>query len=136
MPPIKLSKEEIVLLTKAYKEVFEFIAKPENLPLWTSAFSKADNKLANMVTPNGQLRIKLKTIVSKESGTVDWVMTMPDSTIGKALSRITRNRDEAIYTFVLLAPPVHLEKLEEVLSAQKLLLSQELEELKKILETK
>ena len=116
-----------------HRKVFEFVAKPENLPLWTKAFTKADNKSAVMVTPNGELKIVLKTVVSKEFGTVDWIMTMPDGSIGKAFSRITENGNSTVYSFVLLAPPVSLEELEGALEAQKLLLADELLELKNLL---
>ena len=119
-----------------HRKVFEFVAKPENLPLWTKAFTKAENKSAVMVTPNGELKIVLKTIVSKEFGTVDWIMTMPDGSIGKAFSRITENGNSTVYSFVLLAPPVPLEELEGALEAQKLLLADELLELKILLEAK
>lgn len=119
-----------------HRKVFEFVAKPENLPLWTKAFTKADNKSATMVTPNGELSIKMETIVSKDSGTVDWVMKMPDGSIGKAFSRISENGKGTIYSFVLLAPPVPLEQLEGALSAQKLLLAEELINLKSLLEAK
>ena len=119
-----------------HRKVFEFVAKPENLPLWTKAFTKADNKSAVMVTPNGELKIVLKTVVSKEFGTVDWIMTMPDGSIGKAFSRITENGNSTVYSFVLLAPPVPLEELEGALEAQKLLLADELSELKNLLEHK
>ncbi|MFK5974836.1 MAG: hypothetical protein QM485_16355, partial [Flavobacteriaceae bacterium] len=86
------------------------------------------------VTPNGDLNIEMKTIISKDLGTVDWIMTMPDGSIGKAFSRITENGSSTIYSFVLLAPPVSLEQLEGALSAQKLLLADELVDLKKLLE--
>lgn len=119
-----------------HRKVFEFVAKPENLPLWTKAFTKADNNSAMMVTPNGELSIEMKTIVSKDLGTVDWIMTMPDGSIGKAFSRITENRNSTVYSFILLAPPVPLEELEGALSAQKLLLADELIELKNLLEPK
>jgi len=119
-----------------HRKVFEFIAKPENLPLWTKAFTKADNKSATMLTPNGDLSIEMKTIVSKDLGTVDWIMTMPDGSIGKAFSRISENGNTTVYSFVLLAPPVPLEQLEGALSAQKLLLADELIELKNLLESK
>ena len=119
-----------------HKEVFEFVAKPENLPLWTKAFTKADNKSATMVTPNGELNIKMETIASKNLGTVDWIMTMPDGSIGKAFSRISENGNTTIYSFILLAPPVPLEQLEGALSAQKLLLADEMIDLKNLLETK
>ncbi len=119
-----------------HKEVFKFVAKPENLPLWTKAFTKADNKSAIMATHNGELRIKMQTIVSEDLGTVDWIMTMPDGSIGKAFSRISENGDTTIYSFILLTPPVPLEQLEGALSAQKLLLADELVDLKNLLETK
>ena len=117
-----------------HKKAFDFIAKPENLPLWTKAFTKADNKSATMVTPNGNLSIEMETIVSKDLGTVDWIMTMPDGSIGKAFSRISENGNTSVYSFVLLAPPVPLEQLEGALSAQKLLLADELIDLKNLLE--
>jgi len=119
-----------------HRIVFDFVAKPENLPLWTKAFAKADNKTAAMVTPNGELNIEMETIVSKYTGTVDWVMKMPDGSFGKAFSRISENGNGAIYSFVLLAPPVPLEQLEGALSAQKILLADELVNLKNLLEAK
>jgi len=51
-----------------YKDVFKFVSKPENLPLWTNAFAKADESTATLVTPQGQLPIGLKIITSAESG--------------------------------------------------------------------
>lgn len=77
-------------------DVFEFVANTKNLPLWTKAFAKADDKSAVMVTPNGEMRIELETISSKKFGIVDWVMTMPDRSIGKAFSRITVNGNSTI----------------------------------------
>ncbi len=117
-----------------YKKVFEFIANPQNLPLWTNAFSKADESSAVMATPMGEMSIGLKTISSKEAGNIDWIMTMPDGSVGKAYSRISQNGDSSIYSFVLLAPPVPLEQLEGALSSQMLILAEELKKLKNILE--
>ena len=119
-----------------YKEVFEYVANPENLSSWTKAFSRADNRSASLVTPNGELDIEMKTEISKEVGTVDWIMTMPDGSVGKAHSRICKNGNACIYSFVLLAPPVPLEEVEGALSAQKLMLAEELVALKNILEAK
>lgn len=114
--------------------VFEFIAKPENLPLWKNAFSKANQNTASMITPAGELNIKLETLVSKNEGTVDWIMTMPNGSIGKAYSRVSENGENTIYSFMLLAPPVPLEQLEGALFAQKTILAEELKNLKRILE--
>ena len=122
-------------INRTPNKVFEFIATPENLSLWTNAFSKANQTSAIMVTPNGELTIELETRTSKENGTIDWIMTMPDGSIGKAFSRVLENGENAIYSFVLLAPPVPLEQLEGALTAQKTVLAEELKKLKKILET-
>lgn len=116
--------------------VFEFIAKPENLPLWTNAFSSADQASAIMVTPAGEMNIELETLISKSEGTIDWIMGMPDGSKGKAYSRVTDNNGNAIYSFVLLAPPVPLEQLEGALADQKATLAKELVALKGILENK
>lgn len=113
---------------------FDYISQPSNLPKWTNAFSRADATTADLVTPNGEVPIKLQTVVSRDAGSVDWLMTFPDGSTGAAYSRITPNGDdEAIYSFVLMAPPVPLEALEGALEAQKGILSTELEELKGIL---
>lgn len=117
-----------------YKDVFEFVSKPKNLPLWTNAFAKADDKTAILVTPQGQLPIGLKTIISTELGTVDWIMKMPDGSVGKAYSRVSENGASTIYSFTLLAPPVPLEQIEGALAAQKELLAKELIDLKKTME--
>ncbi len=52
-----------------------------------------------MVTPNGELSIEMETKVSKNSGTVDWIMTMPDGSVEKAFSRISENGNASIYSF-------------------------------------
>ena len=121
-------------INRTANNVFDFIAKPENLSLWTNAFAKADQSSAIMVTPNGEFPIGLETLISKENGTIDWVMTMPDGSIGKAFSRVSENGKNAVYSFVLLAPPVPLEELEGALAAQKIILAEELKDLKIILE--
>ena len=121
-------------LTVSANVAFDYISQPSNLPKWTNAFSRADATTADLVTPNGEVPIKLQTVVSRDAGNVDWLMTFPDGSTGAAYSRITPNGDdEAIYSFVLMAPPVPLEALEGALEAQKGILSGELEELKGIL---
>jgi hypothetical protein len=118
----------------SYGKVFDFVSKPQNLVLWTKTFVKADDKTAVINTPDGELNIKLETIISKDFGTVDCIMTMPDGNIEKAFSRVIENGKSAIYSFVFLAPRVPLENLEGMLKAQKLVLTEELTKLKEILE--
>lgn len=114
-------------------KVFPYIADPKNLPKWTKAFAKADEKSALMVTPNGQLQVGLRTEASRERGTIDWHMTMPDGTAASAFSRVTPNGKGSVYTFVLMAPPVPIEQVEGTLQQQKELLRQELGNLQRIL---
>jgi hypothetical protein len=117
------------------EKVFNFIADPLNLPKWTNAFKDANDKSALFVTPAGEMKIGLETKASKESGTIDWYMKMPDGSVGKAYSRVVENSDgKSIYSFILLAPPVPIEKLEGTLKEQEEILSKELKKLKRILE--
>jgi hypothetical protein len=115
--------------------VFSFIAVPENLSIWTNAFKSADASSAVMETPGGSVTITLETTADAGTGIVDWKMTFPDGAVANAYSRITPNGDdEAVYSFVLMAPPVPLEMLEGALGAQKAILAEELLLLKAILE--
>ncbi|MBC71850.1 MAG: hypothetical protein CMH47_06120 [Muricauda sp.] len=118
------------------ERVFDFVAEPTNLPKWALGFSEVDETSALMETPNGKMKIGLINIINKEAGTIDSIMTMPDGSIGKAFSRVTENNDgkSAIYSFVLMAPPVPLAEIEGTLEMQKKQLAQELIHLKSILE--
>ncbi|EKE69381.1 hypothetical protein [Celeribacter baekdonensis] len=121
-------------LTVSADAAFDYISQPANLPKWTNAFSRADDKTADLVTPNGEVPITLQTVASRAAGNVDWLMTFPDGSVAAAYSRITPNgAGESIYSFVLMAPPVPLEALEGALEAQKGILATELEKLKGIL---
>lgn len=116
-------------------KVFGYIANPQNLPNWTSAFSKADENSAILITPNGELNIGLKTKTNQELGTIDWYMTMPDGSVSAAYSRVVAGPDgDTIYSFVLLAPPVPLEQIEGTLLSQMKTLKEELQNLKGILD--
>lgn len=117
-------------------KVFDFIAEPTNVPKWAIGFSEVDDTSALMETPAGKMKVGLQMVADKERGTVDTVMTMPDGSIGKAFSRITENNggESAIFTFVLMAPPVPLAEVEGTLEQQKKQLAEELQLLKRILE--
>jgi hypothetical protein len=115
-----------VLIDSPVDKVFSFIADPSNLP---------NHKSALFVTPAGEIKIGLETKASNETGTIDWHMKMPDGSIGKAYSRVLENSDgKSIYSFILLTPPVPIEKLEGTLKEQEGILSKELRNLKRILE--
>jgi len=122
-------------IARNYEQVFEFIQNPENLTKWAMAFKEIDGRNARLVTPKGELEINLDVKSNKEFGTVDWYMTMPDGSIGTAFSRVVKNAEKSIYSFVLMAPPVALEEIEGALNAQIEQLKEELITLKRILES-
>ena len=137
MSKIKNHDVQSVNIQTSTSKVFEYIANPANLSKWTGAFKEADEKSALLVTPMGELKIGLETKTNKELGTIDWYMTMPDGSIGVAYSRVVVGSDNnAIYSFVLIAPPVPLEQVEGALSAQIGQLREELQKLQTILADK
>lgn len=124
-----------VLIEKPFAEVYDFVSDPTNLPKWANAFKAADQNAAELVTPAGTVKIKLRTDAQRSAGTVDSHMTFPDGGEGVAYTRVTPDgADRSIYTFVLMAPPVALEQLEGALNEQIDILAKELIKLKGILE--
>lgn len=117
-------------------KVFDFVADQKNDVKWALGFSEVTGDSAIMETPNGKMKVGLKTISDPTFRTVDTIMTMPDGSIAKAFSRVTENDNgkSSVYTFILMAPPVPLEELEGTLEEQKKQLAEELQLLKKILE--
>ena len=112
-----------------------FIADPAQLPKWTRAFAAIMPGRAVMRTPGGEVTVGLRVEARAESGTVDWYMTFPDGSIGKAYSRVVElDRGRCAYVFVLTPPPVPLEQLEGALAAQARTLAEELHKLKEVLE--
>ena len=134
MTTIKNHDVQSVNIKAITDKVFDYIANPTNLPKWTRAFKNADENSAQLVTPMGELKIGLKTKANKELGTIDWHMTMPDGSVGNAYSRVVENADgNAIYSFILLAPPAPIEEVEGALLQQMEILKKELQNLQTIL---
>lgn len=117
--------------------VYEFIANRYNVPKWALGFSEVTEDSALMETPNGSMKIGLEMECNKALGTVDSILIMPDGSIGKAYSRVISNNEgqSAIFSFVLMAPPVPLAEVEGTLEEQKKQLAEELQLLKNMLET-
>lgn len=115
---------------------FSFISDAKNLPKWTNAFTSINNNKAVMQTPSGKVEIELEVHASAEFGTVDWRMIFPDQSVATAFSRITKaNKNQSVYSFVLMPPPVPLEDIEGALEAQSQILQEELKKLKGLLES-
>ena len=105
---------------------FEYIADPLTLPAWTHAFQSVADGRATLATPRGTVEVALEVRAARESGTVDWLMTFPDGSVGRAYSRLVGRGSRTLYSFMLLAPPVPLEQLEGALEEQAKVLAQEL----------
>jgi hypothetical protein len=117
------------------ERVFEFVRDPRNLPRWARAFRAADERTARLETPEGTVEIELRTAAIAGSGTVDWELVFPDGSVGLAQSRVTpTSRGTCIYSFVLHAPPVPLERIEGALAQQIETLRHELATLKQVME--
>jgi hypothetical protein len=126
---------QAIAIAAPRQRLFEFVADPANLPRWTDAFKRADNRSARMETPQGAVEIGLRTDVRPDAGTVDWTMQFPEGAIANAYSRVTPDGDAgSIYSFVLMAPPVPLEALEGMLEVQRRTLARELARLKELVE--
>jgi hypothetical protein len=131
---VKTFDVQSVAIAAPIGRTFEYIADPQNLPEWTHAFQSITPGRARMVTPQGSIEIGLSVDASPEMRTVDWTMKLPDGSVGKAYSRIHPDGNGgAIYTFLLMAPPVPLEQLEGALEQQSITLRDELQQLARIL---
>jgi hypothetical protein len=127
-----------VLIEASPDTVFDFIVDPRNLPKWAKGFRSATETTAVLATPDPtgevvEIEVGARVDADRERGTVDWHLTMPDGSVGSSYSRITPNGDDAVYTFVLMAPPVRLEQVEGALSAQIKQLAKELVALQEVL---
>ena len=115
--------------------VFRYVADRFALRDWTHAFKRVDALTATLETPAGAVEIRLDVLAHRESGSVDWIMTFPDHSVGRAHARVVSNMDESsILCFVLLAPPVPQEQVEGTLEQQRKILRGELQRLKQTLE--
>jgi hypothetical protein len=117
---------QTIEIAARFDAAFEYIADPRKLPEWTHAFRSVSDGRATLETPKGSVDVKLQVNASSEWDTVDWIMTFPDGSMGKAFSRLVDRGDRTLYSFVLLAPPVPLEQVEGALSEQARVLREEL----------
>lgn len=125
---------ESIKIPAPFETAFSYIAEVRNLPQWANAFKEVSAGRALMQTPEGSVEVELTVNVSRELGTIDWIMRFPDGNVAKAYSRLVEEeRKGCIYSFLLTAPPVPLERLEGALEQQSQLLRKELAKLSAIL---
>lgn len=117
---------QTVDLAASFDVAFRYVADPRTLPEWTHAFRSVSDGRATLATPKGAVDIGLEVRSSREAGTVDWIMTFPDGSVGRAFSRLVDQGGRSLYSFILLAPPVPLEQVEGALAEQSRTLRDEL----------
>jgi hypothetical protein len=136
-PEPKTFHVESVEISTPVEVAFAYISDVQNLPAWTHAFKEVGRGKALMEKPAGSIEIGIEVIASRQFGTIDWFMTMPDGTVAAAFSRVTPlGKERTAYSFMLLAPPVPLEQVEGSLNQQVVTLRQELAKLTDILGAK
>jgi len=126
---------QTVALAAPFDVAFRYVADPQRLPEWTHAFRSVSGGRARLATPRGEVEVGLEVRASRETGTVDWIMTFPDHTVGRAFSRVVDLGARSLFSFILLAPPVALEQLEGALAEQSRTLRDELQTLQRKLVT-
>ncbi len=118
-----------------FETVFKYVADPDTLAEWTHALKSTGDGRARMQTSNGAIDIGLEVEAYRRSGVIDWILQFPDGKVVRADARVVPNgTGAAIFTFVLRSPPVPQEQVEGTLEQQKLILRDELQKLKRILE--
>jgi len=122
---------QTVELAVPFDVAFRYIADARMLPVWTHAFRSVADGRAELVTPRGTVSVGLQVQAARESGTVDWLMTFPDGSTGRAYSRLIERGDRTLYSFVLLVPPGPLEEVEGALEEQAKALAEELQTLQR-----
>ncbi len=122
---------QTVELAAPFADAFRYVADPATLPEWTHAFQSVSSGRATLATPRGAVDVRLEVTASSEAGTVDWTMTFPDGSVGRAFSRLVDRGGRSLYSFVLLAPPVPLEQVEGALAEQSRTLREELKTLQR-----
>jgi hypothetical protein len=117
---------QTVELGAPFDLAFRYLADARTLPEWTHAFRSVSDGRAMLATPRGAVEIGLEVSASREAGTVDWTMTFPDGSVGRAFSRLVARERGTLYSFILLAPPVAIEQVEGALAEQSRALREEL----------
>ena len=117
---------QTVEIAAPFDAAFRYIADPGELPAWTHAFRSVADGRATLATPRGSIEIGLEVKASYDTGTVDWILTFPDGSEGRAYSRLVARGDRTLYSFILLPPPVPLEQIEGALAEQAKILREEL----------
>lgn len=122
---------QTVELEAPFEFAFRYVADPKKLPEWTHAFRSVSDGRATLATSRGAVEVGLEVRASSETGTVDWIMSFPDGSVGRAFSRLVDRGSRSLFSFLLLAPPVPLEQVEGALAEQSRTLREELRTLQR-----
>lgn len=121
-----------VAIAAAPKEVFGFVANPENMPRWAVNFCRGVRRKGDrwlVTTPNGDVEMVIES--SAEHGVVDFHWQPAPDVKVLAPTRVVPNEAGAEYIFTLIQAP---DMTDEAFQAGKSGLHEELKVLKRLLE--
>ena len=97
----KMFHVESVEIGVPIEVAFAYICDMQNLPSWARAFKQVGHGKAMMMqTPSGSVEVGIEVRASRDSGTIDWFMTMPDGAVAAAFSRVTPlGKERTTYKF-------------------------------------
>ena|SRR5881296_4548695 len=88
------------------REVFQFVARPENLPQWARAFCQAirpDGDVWVVSSPQGEVRVRYRTELAL--GVIDFYLSPAPGIEALAASRVLPNGNGAEYVFTQFQTP-------------------------------
>jgi hypothetical protein len=121
-------------ITRDWQEVYEFVAKPENMPRWAAGLAsglkrKGEDWIAD-AGPIGAVRVHFAP--ANDFGVVDHTVTMESGLVVHNALRVVPNGDGAEVMFTLLRRP---DMDDEALRQDAAAITRDLETLRGILET-
>lgn len=126
------SNTEQVVISSPAREVFAYVADPENLPEWATGFAQAVGREGDrwvVTTPAGDVGLRVEA--DPDLGVVDYVMELAPGAEVTAPTRILPHGDNTVYVFTQLQAP---EMPDEVFDRQIEELRRELPQLRHLLE--
>ena len=100
------SDTRTVFIQRPADELFDFLAQPQNLPVWATEFCSDIRPHGNAwlaTTPNGEITVRYRT--DSEFGIVDYLLSPAPGIELLAASRVLPNDDGAEYTFTQFQAP-------------------------------
>lgn len=105
MPPLP-ARVDHVSIDRDWRKVYDFAAKPENMPLWASGLASGLERCSDGWIARGPLgSVRVNFTVGNEFGIIDHVVTMESGLVVNNALRVVPNGSGAEVIFLLLKLP-------------------------------